>query len=64
MLIRCNTWLTFACVLNIARKGIEPLIALKARELMQGCGLTEVEAKPYKVPFVEKPESPEVAVSH
>jgi hypothetical protein len=31
---------------------------------MQGCGLTEVEAKPYKVPFVEEPESPEVAVSH
>ena len=43
---------------------MDALIALKARGLMQGCGLVAVEEKLYKVPFVEVPESPELAVGH
>ena len=31
---------------------------------MQDCGFTEVEEKPYKIPLVEQPDSPELAVSH
>ena len=63
VLIGDDIWLTFACFRNIARKGMEPLIALKARGLMEDCGFVEVEEKPYKVPFVEVLESPELAVS-